>query len=161
MSEQYPPTQSYPTGAPPPGMLPPVGSEWIEQDEAGNPVVWRHYSNRPMQPPQPNDPGYSAWRNLSHGYPPDGLPIPPRVQPSWWQRNSRLVRRFVSVLVGGLGVALGITGLEFADYHEPSLANALAGHQLYSDAGTIRILSIFLMALSIALLIWEFVRRRR
>jgi hypothetical protein len=35
--------------------------------------------NPPTQPypPQPNDPASSAWRNLSHGYPPDGLPIPP------------------------------------------------------------------------------------
>jgi hypothetical protein len=62
MTEQYPnqpqqtpnglyqPQQPYPTGAPAPGGLGPVGSEWIEQDEAGNPVVWRHYPNQPQPP---------------------------------------------------------------------------------------------------------------
>jgi hypothetical protein len=66
-----------------------------------------------------------------------------------------MIRRFMTVFAGGIGIALAITGLEFADAHEPTLANALAGNTLYQDAGTIRILSIVILVLSIVLLIWE------
>ena len=69
---------------------------------------------------------------------------------------SMFLVRFTSML----GIALAIAGLEFADQHEPSLANALAGRTLYSDAGTIRILSIVVLVLSIAALVREFLRRR-
>ena len=69
-----------------------------------------------------------------------------------------MIRRFLTVFAGGMGIALGITGLQLADNHEPTLANALAGQTLYSDAGTIRILSTIVLVLSIVLLIWEFVR---
>lgn len=71
-----------------------------------------------------------------------------------------MVRRFVVVTLGLLGIVLGVMGLEWADQHEPTLANALAGRQLYSDAGTIRVLSAILVVAMIVLLVWEFVRKR-
>jgi hypothetical protein len=70
-----------------------------------------------------------------------------------------VLRMFLVRFSSMMGIVVAITGLEFADHHEPSLANALAGRQLYSDAGTIRILSIVLLVLCIAALVREFIRR--
>lgn len=66
---------------------------------------------------------------------------------------------FLVRFAGMMGIVLAVAGLEFADQHEPSLANALAHRTLYSDAGTIRILSIVILVLSIGVLIREYVRR--
>jgi hypothetical protein len=90
-------------------------------------------------------------------------PIHPQyevVQPTP-QRDSHLIRTVLIAIGSGMGIVLAIAGLEFADYHEPTIANALAGHQLYSDAGTIRTLSTVVLVLCVALLVWEFLRRRR
>lgn len=70
-----------------------------------------------------------------------------------------MLRMFLVRFTSMLGIVVAISGLEFADHHEPSLANALAGRTLYSDAGTIRILSILVLLLSVAALIRDFTRR--
>lgn len=76
------------------------------------------------------------------------------------QRPHRsMLRMFLVRFTSMLGIVLAVAGLEFADHHEPSVANALAGRTLYSDAGTIRILSIVVLVLCLAALIQDLIRR--
>jgi len=108
------------------------------------------------QPPIPPGQWYSGNANV----PTDRPSVTPFDPPKKKQLSTIAILLFVAV--GGALISIGWAGIQWASLHEPSIGNALAGRQLYSDAEVIRILSIvgFLAGLgSIAYPIIRAVRR--
>jgi len=114
-------------------------------------------TNQPYQPGI--DPSHPQMPRRDERY---QMAQPPNYPPVKPKKHLSTIAILLFVAVGGALISIGWAGIQWASLHEPSLGNALAGRQLYSDAEVIRILSIvgFLAGLaSIAYPIIRAVRR--
>jgi hypothetical protein len=71
------------------------------------------------------------------------------------------VRIVAYVIIGSALILAGLAGMEWADLHEPTLANAFSGRQLYADAGTIRILAVLGLIAGLGLIAWPIIKAVR
>lgn len=99
----------------------------------------------PLPPPPPYEPGPYV--------PPPAqqqVPAPKRAEMPAWQY-------ILFGVLGGAALIFGFAGVDWAEEHKPTLANALAGKTMYSDAGALQIGCVVLMIVGLALIAWPFI----